>query len=59
MIGSRARIAPRSFRQLLFEESAHFDGTDVAFDEGLPDRAREDEGQLAALDLLVLREPSL
>jgi hypothetical protein len=58
MIGSRARIAPRSFRQI-FEESAHFDGTDVAFDEGLPDRAREDEGQLAALDLLVLREPSL
>ena len=42
--------------KLLGEERAHLGGIDVACDKGLADAAHQDEGELAALDLLVLRD---
>ena len=42
--------------QFLREEVAHLRGIDIGRDERLPDAAHQDEGQLAAPHLLVLRD---
>src|SRR4029078_7539116 len=42
-------------RELLFQEIAHRRGLDVPGDDGAPHRLQQDEGELAARDLLVLR----
>src|SRR6185295_9870687 len=44
-----------SHSELLGEEGANLGGFDIARHEGLADTAHQDEGELTALDLLVLR----
>ena len=42
--------------ELVGKEGAHLGRADVVFDEGLADAAHQDEGELAALHFLVLRD---
>src|SRR5437763_14268292 len=42
-------------RELFLEEVTYRSGLDVVGDDGAPDRLQQNERQLAALDLLVLR----
>src|SRR6185312_4378227 len=47
----------RSFlRDFFGEEGAHVGRIDIGFDEGLADAAHQNEGELPAFDLLVLRD---
>src|SRR6185369_11697529 len=47
---------PSCLRQFLREEVAHLRGIDIRRDERVADAAHQNEGQLAALHLLVLRD---
>src|SRR5215470_2419651 len=52
---SQSGIVMASGGQPFGEVSPHLGGVDIGRNEGLADAAREDERELAALDLLVLR----